>query len=232
MPRLTVSHEPVAFPIPPQVERLMPETFTQKEIAEVLDVPVTTIIDAVSRFKMFLISEPVHGLRRFHLLDVYTLLIYISFVKAFGPTGRKTLVQEVSALLFGEQLSEEEIERRRAGMEAEYDAATPSGRAKMGGRLFLDHLARRAELREDPFKAHPLFWSRNYNEQFVLFGRADHRIVAGMFDRRINNGKIDMKLLADMKLGSWVNCTEWLFQCDSALLEIVERRASAELVEA
>jgi hypothetical protein len=197
MSRLIVTQKDVAFPLPPQVETLLGETFTQREVAEALGVPVTKVIDAVTRFQMFLMSDRVHGSspRRFHFFDCYLLLIFLGFAKEFGPVSRKTLVAEVSGLLFGEQISEGEVAWRRAKMAAEWDASTPSGRAKKGGQFFLEHLARRDEIRKDPISAHPLFWSRNYNEHFVLFGRADHRLLVAMFDRR-DGAKVDAQPFA------------------------------------
>jgi hypothetical protein len=216
------------FVRPPQVDALGGETFTQREIAAAFGVNEGQIVAAVTRFGMFLISDKTlrgRAGRRFHYLDALALLVFIAFDKHFGPVGRKTLVKEVSRLLFGDPMSEAEANERRAEVTKEYDALkTPSARAKFGGRMFKMHQQRRVEIRRDMWSAHPIWWSRDADRRFVLFGCDDHTIVQGLFDRRENGGKISFEKLAAIKAGQWVNATEWFCRADGQLAAVVERR--------
>jgi hypothetical protein len=177
---------------------------------------------------MFLISDKIRrgrAPRRFHYLDALAMLVFIAFDKHFGLAGRKTLVKEVTNLLFGDPMSEAERDERRAEVTKKYDALkTPSARAKFGGRMFKMHQQRRTEIRRDMFTANPLWWSRDADRRFVLFGCDDHTIITGLFDRGIDGGKISFEKLAAIKAGTWVNATEWFCRADGQLAAIVERR--------
>ena len=143
-----------AFVRPPQVADLVAETFTTRELAEAFDVKPATLELAFFRYDFMLISDPVRGKapRQFHYLDALALLVYLGFAKHFGPAGRKTLIAEVSRLLFGELLSEGEVTERRAAIERERAKARPGSANKF---LFKLHQQRRVELRRDPFNMSP-----------------------------------------------------------------------------
>lgn len=216
------------FVHPPQVEALSMETFTQREIADAFGVNEGQLVAAVTRFGMFMISDKTlrgRAGRRFHYLDALALLVFIAFDKHFGPTGRKTLVKEVSHLLFGDIMSEAERDERRGEETKKFDTLkTPSARAKFGGRMFKMHQQRREEIRRDMWSASPIWWSRDADRRFVLFGCDDHRIIQGLFDRRVDGGKISFEKLAAIKAGTWVNATEWFCRADGQLAAVVERR--------
>jgi hypothetical protein len=212
----------------PQVEALARETFTQREIAEAFRVNEGQLVAAVTRFGMFLISDKTlrgRAPRRFHYLDALALLVFIAFDKHFGPEARKTLVREVSHLLFGDPMSEAEALERRGEETKKYDALkTPSARAKFGGRMLKMHQQRRAEIKRDFWSASPLWWSRDADRRFVLFGCDNHTIITGLFDRCVDGGKISFEKLAAIKAGQWVNATEWFCRADGQLAAVVERR--------
>jgi hypothetical protein len=207
------------FVRPPQVMALAHETFTQAELCKAFDVEKGHIIAAVTRLGMFLVSDKIgpagRSPRQFHLLDAYALLIYLNFDKHFGAAGRKTLVSEVSHLLFGDFVSESEA----AARPAEVAAMPPGKREKFMFRL---HQQRRAEIRSDMFAASPLWWSRDADRRFVLFGCRNHTILSGLFDRRINGGKVDLAPLEKVGVGTWVNCTELFCGADATLTAIVD----------
>lgn len=228
--------EEISFVTTPRVERLMGETFTAKELAEALAVKSHVITEAVGRFGMFLVSDPVttSQTRQFHYLDVLALTIYLGFSKHFGPEGRKALLSEVSHMLFGDPLSDAEIAERRAETLVAYDRAarTPSGRAKYSGRAFKVHQQRRAEIKRDPFAACPLFWVRNANQNFAIFGCRGFRLVTLLADKQVNGGKISTDMLMRMGAGTWVNATELFARADDRLETIVNRRTEADRIEA
>jgi hypothetical protein len=218
-----------AFVPSPQVVDLVGETFSTRELAAAFSATSSAIERAVIRFDMFLISErPGGGTpagRRFTYLDAIAILTYLNFDKAFGISGRKTLLKEISSLLFGDLMSDDEAKARKAEFEREHQTARPGSAEKFVYRM---HQQRRAELRKDPFSASPLWWGRDANRRFALFGTKDHRIIPMLFDRRIDGGKISFDTLASMKITHWVNCTELFCRADATLTAIVERR----LVEA
>jgi hypothetical protein len=227
MPIETIQTAHGKFVRPPQVVALAEKRFTLKELAEAFACDEGALIAAVTRFGMFLISEPGHGRtpRQFHLLDAYALLVFLSFYKQFGPAARKTLVSQVSHLLFGDPMSQAEVTERRGEMAKEYDALkTPSARAKFGGRMFRVLQQRRAEIKRDMFEAHPMWWSRDADRRFVLFGCENHTIITGLFDRNVDGGKISFEKLAEIRAGSWVNVTEWFCFADRQLAGVVEQR--------
>ena len=213
---------------PSEVEALAGETFTQREIIDALGATEGQLVAAVTRFGMFLISDKVPGGRagrRFHYLDALALLVFVAFDKHFGPAGRKTLVNEISCLLFGDPMSEAERDERRAEVTKKFDALkTPSGRAKFGGRMFKMHQQRRAEIKRDFWSANPLWWSRDADRRWVIFGCDNHTIYTGLFDRRDDDGKISFEKLAAIKAGTWVNATEWFCRADGQLAAVVGRR--------
>lgn len=223
MSHITLDAAP--FVRPPQVAALAAESFTQKELAEAFEVKETAIIDAVSRFDMFLISKAgtPRAPRRFHYLDALALLVYLSFAKEAPAAAKKTLVKEVSALLFGDQVAPGEADERRAAVASERERSA-SAQAKSNKFLYRSHLQRREEIRRDFWSASVLWWARDANRRFVLFGRENHEIVVGLFDRRTDGGKVDMAALAAMKIGTWVNATEWFCRADGQLAAVVARR--------
>jgi hypothetical protein len=121
----------VHFVKPPQVRALSSQVFTKREVAQAFETPETKIETAASRFGMFLVSEPLVGAtRHYHYLDALALLVWLSFDRQWGPSGRKTLTSQVSHLLFGEHVTAEEYRARRAETRKQYDKAveTPRGR--------------------------------------------------------------------------------------------------------
>ena len=89
--------------------------------------------------------------------------------------------------------------------------------------MFRTHQARREEIRRDPWTADPLWWSRNANQHFILFGCANHTILTGLFDKR-DSLTIPLEPLAQMGVGCFVNATE-LF-CRAKLETYRNRRAA------
>lgn len=214
------------FVTTPRIERLLRETFTQKELVEAFAVPSSAVTAAVTRLKMQLISDHKPSTtRRFHYYDAPALLVFISFAKQWPNSAKKTLTAQVSSLLFGDPMTPQEAAARRAEVTKAFDAAnTPSKRAKFAGHMFKVTQARRREIQRHPFSANPLWWSCNGDQNFVIFGRTDHQLLVGLFDRNVNGGKVSFDALQKMKAGCWVNVTELLCRLDARLIEIVERR--------
>ena len=215
--------EKVEFVTTPRVETLMSEKFTKAELIEVFG-SEGAIVSAASRFGMFLVSNPPNRgaiARKFHYLDALALLVFISFAKNMPKSAQKTLTKEVSALLFGES----DIAPRARG--AEIPTASP---AKVK-QLFRVHQARRNEIRDDPFRAHPIWWSRNANQNFVIFGTDDHRLMTGLFDKR-DGPTIKIDHVQNFGVGLWVNATEWFARADAQLIALVERRNAARSTKA
>jgi hypothetical protein len=224
---LTETAEP--FVRPPQVAALIGEEFSQRELVAAFSTKHGLIERAVTRLQMFLISDkPGAGTpagRRFTHADALAILTYLNFEKAFGPSGRMTLTREVSSLLFGDLLTAEEAKARKAEFEREHQNAKPGAAEKFVYRM---HQQRRAELRRDPWSASPLWWSRDANRRFALFGTKNHKIIPMLFDRRIDGGKINLDTLEAMGITHWFNATELFCRADGQLTAIVQERVEAD----
>ena len=203
------------FVRPPQVAGLIHETFSGKEIAAAFKIPHERVIDIATRYNMFLISETRERLRRnFHYLDSLAILVAYSFFKTLSPAGKKTVLSEVSHLLFGQGIALDETGLCRDEARAEGVKA-----------LYRQHIARRAELCRHPWRATPLWWSRSADKNFCLFQCRDHRIIAGVFDRRApNGGAVPLDDLEKLGVVNWVNCTRWFCRADAQLAAILEAR--------
>jgi hypothetical protein len=220
----------VHFVKPPQVRALSSQVFTKREVAQAFETPETKIEMAASRFGMFLISEPLVGAtRRYHYLDCLALLVWLSFDRQWGPSGRKTLTSQVSHLLFGEHVTAEEYRARRAETRKQYDKAveTPRGLDEFGDRMRKILVQRREEIRQDFWSSNPLWWSRSADVNFVIFGTAQHQLITGVYDRRETRG-VSYEELAQIRAQHWINATQWFCHADARLAAILEQREPAD----
>jgi hypothetical protein len=215
----------VRFLRSPQVESLCIETFTLRELAEAFNVKPHDIAQVVSRFGLFLISDPVRGNspRLFTWLDALAILLFLNCDKIFRAAGRENLLSEVSHLLFGDLMSEAEATERRAEIAAERRRNIE----KHDKFLVRQHLQRREELRRDPFAASPIWWSRNADQRWALFVTEDCRFITMLADRTRGTHKIDYRVLEKIKAGYWVNLTELFTVADGRLAEVITNRAEA-----
>jgi hypothetical protein len=228
---MTETLEAVEFVTTPRVERHIKETFTLVQIAKLYGIKEHQVAEVVSRLGIFLISDPADRPRQsmprqFHYFDVLALDLYFNFDKHFGASGRKTLLSEITHLLFGEFVSQAEARTRAREVLAEYDAAAAKNNvAKFATHMRKVHERRKAEIVADPFAASPLWWSRNTNQHFAIFGRSDHRLLLHLADKTDRfHGKISLDWLRRNKAETWVNATEHFCRIDAQLERLVYGR--------
>jgi hypothetical protein len=84
---------------------------------------------------------------------------------------------------------------------------------------------RRAEIIADPFRASPLWWALNANQNFVVFGTSDHRLLVHFADKTDGNGgKSSLDWLQRHKVETWVTVTELFCGVDAQPEKLVYGR--------
>ncbi len=173
---------------------------------------------------MFLISDVRPRVRRrFHYLDALALLVAISVGKKTTQSAKKTILSQTASLLCGDRAGLAEAAERRAAVAA-YRESSDAARAKSDKMLYRQQVARREEIRRDPWSAGPWWWSRDVNRNFALFICGDNTFICGLFDRRVNGGSVPLDYLEKLGVVAWVNLTVWFVRADAQLAAIVNAR--------
>jgi hypothetical protein len=190
------------------------------------------IVDAVSRFGVFLVSEPTPpGItRRFHYLDAHALALYAALIKTepFKPRQtRPLLVKQLAGLLFGDPVDPREAAARNAEVAKYYDLAarTPSGRAKFAGHMLKTHLARREEIRRDVYNASPFWWNRSASKNFAVFA-CDHAKLAVICADKEASPNASMAWLESIGARNWLNATRTFCEIDGQLIALRAMRTN------
>jgi hypothetical protein len=234
-----------AFERDADVARLSRESFILDEVAEALPLfPRPQVATASHRAKVFLAASPL-GTRRFHrkfhLIDVYLLGLYLSFERPivghtdFVEQSRQVLMREVHHLLWGEEVTPAERLARSAEFAAKAERAmrSPAAKKRFDEFMLRLHENRRCELVTDIFSAPVHVWNRDQDRAFAIFLRRDVTLFLALFERGKENSLATDALLQNGFTGHF-NLTKTLAAIDVKLLGIVERRnrRPPELVEA
>ena len=195
-----------------------PETFNIREVCEVLDLAYS----GRSRLRQQAAGqsrEPRAASRHDPAICRARHLDHVDFQgfeKQIKPSKRPKLAKALLNAAFGDVMTEDEYQERRA--------AFAQGRSP-GAFAARVHETRRDELLQDPFSANQLWWSRSPTKQFFMLLREDGEIMCGLADKDVpDSGQIPIPLLQSMRVRATLNVTQWLGMVDKKIAEVIADR--------
>jgi hypothetical protein len=227
-----------------EVLALSRKSYIVDEIVEAIPAPRRDVVEAVSRQKVHMLSNPGAGRahRRFHVLDIYSIAIFIGLNRAVSANtdyvaeSRKKLIIEIDHLLWGDLVTPAEKRARQpefAAKRAKAYRGTEAQKRKNDKFILRLHEQRRQDLLADIFSAPPHVWVRDPDRNFVLFLRKDVSLSVGLIDRNgPTGGRIDTEPFFEQGFMGCMNLTKSLTGLDERLRKIIDERGGPELVEA
>jgi len=216
-----ISGEDFAKPV--SVLLLAREVYSGAEVVKAIGCKESAFNDAVSRVHIPLIGRLGRGRAptQYHLIDVYSIALFIAFDRIMGTKFRPALSRELHSLMWGDAVALTEWHQRKAEDVASFEKKRQK---------HIDHMhriteQRRLELHRDIFAANVIVWSRDPDRHFCLLARKDVRLFPLLVDRHDENGGlIDTQMFFRHGFFHIMNVTQSLMYFDEQLAGIVAAR--------